>query len=66
LALTDADRLQMTAVAMMRHSVFTGKNALIAQPVYTQSFSVTDYLTPNFTFTPGDYVSAPAYSYTIT
>lgn len=67
MALTDADRLQMTVMALMRHNVVTvqGDDGLISQPMYTQSFDPTDHIPVNQRLDAGDYYSTPTYSYVI-
>lgn len=64
MALTDADRLQMTTMALMRYSVITHAG-LIVEPRYTQNYDPAMFLTVNGRLDTGNYYSTPTYSYVI-
>ena len=64
MALTDADRLQMTTMALMRYSVVTHAGVL-TQPSYTTNYDPAMFLPVNERLNTGDYYSAPTYSYVI-
>lgn len=65
MALTDADRLQLTLIAIQRHNTFTKDTSLIKQPTYTHTWPVAPFDDPYETLTPIDNV-AISYSYAIT
>lgn len=65
MALTDADRLQMTTMALMRYSVVTHAG-LIVEPRYTQNYDPAMFLTINGRLNAGDFYSVPTFSYSIT
>ncbi len=64
MALTDADRLQMTTMALMRYSVVTHAG-LIFEPRYTQNYDPAMFIPVNERLKTGDYYSTPQYSYVI-
>lgn len=64
MALTDADRLQMTTMALMRYSVVTHAG-LIVEPKYFQNCDITMFWTVNERLDTGNYYSSPTYSYSI-
>lgn len=64
MALTDADRLQMTTMALMRYSVVT-HTGLIVEPKFTQNYDPAMFLTVNERLNTGNYYSSPTYSYSI-
>ena len=64
MALTDADRLQMTAMALMKYSVHEKESGLIKQPEYIRGFPEYLYEESYETLYPGDNISV-SYSYTI-
>ena len=64
MALTDADRLQMTAMALMRYSVVTHAG-LIVEPKYFQNYDPAMFLTVNGRLNTSNYYSPPTYSYSI-
>lgn len=65
MALTDADRLQMTTLALMRYSVVTHAG-LIVEPKYFQNYDPAMFLTVNERLDTGSYFSTPTFSYSIT
>lgn len=64
MALTDADRLQMVTMAVMRHNVVTHAG-LIVEPKYTTNYDPAVFLTVNERLNAENYYSTPAFSYTI-
>jgi hypothetical protein len=64
MALTDADRLQMTMLAIQRHNVMGKDDALLKQPTYTHEWPVPPFDDPDEELSPMDNVSL-TYSYTI-
>ena len=64
MALTDADRLQMTTMALMRYSVVTHAG-LIVEPKFTQNYDPAMFIPVNERLNTGNYYSTPTYSYVI-